>query len=52
MAQAKLLHQSAFVRLGAKTFTAMIRPVIRASWLRRQTQLRQGVTKVGLIVHN
>ena len=50
MAQAELLHGSAFVRWGAKTFTPIIRPVIRASWLRRQKQLRQGVTKVRLVV--
>ena len=48
MAQAELLHKSAFVRWGAKTFTPLIRPGIRASWLRRQKQLRQGVTKVSL----
>ena len=50
MAQAELLHGSAFVRWGARTFTPIIRPVIRASWLRRQKQLRQGVTKVRLTV--
>ncbi len=52
MAQAELLHNSAFVRWGAKTFTPIIRPVIRASWLRRQRQLRQGVTKVKLTIDN
>ena len=50
MAQAELLHGSAFVRWGARTFTPIIRPAIRASWLRRQKQLRQGVTKVRLAV--
>ena len=50
MAQAELLHNSAFVRWGAKTFTPIIRPAIRASWLRRQKQLRQGVTKVRLTI--
>ncbi|HEY9769330.1 MAG TPA: FAD-dependent monooxygenase [Coleofasciculaceae cyanobacterium] len=50
MGQAELLHNSAFVRWGAKTFTPIIRPGIRASWLRRQKQLRQGVTDVHLIV--
>ena len=48
MAQAKLLHHSSFVRWGAKTFTPIIRPWIRASWLKRQRQLRQGVTDVRL----
>ena len=50
MAQAELLHNSAFLRWGAKTFTPIICPGIRASWLRRQKQLRQGVTKVSLAV--
>ena len=50
MAQAKLLHNSSFVRWGAKTFTPVIRPAIRASWLRRQRQLRQGVTDVRLTI--
>ncbi|MGF1590073.1 MAG: FAD-dependent monooxygenase [Pleurocapsa sp.] len=50
MGQAELLHNSAFVRWGAKTFTSIIRPAIRASWLRRQKQLRQGVTNVRLTV--
>ena len=50
MAQAELLHGSAFIRWGARTFTPIIRPAIRASWLRRQKQLRQGVTKVRLTV--
>lgn len=48
MAQAELLHKSALVRCGARTFSPMIRPGIRWSWLRRQQQLRQGVTKVSL----
>ena len=52
MAQAELLHKSAFVRWGAKTFTFMIRPAIRLSWLRRQKQLRQGVTEVRLAIDN
>ncbi len=46
MAQAELLHKSAFIRWGARTFAPIIRPGIKASWLRRQKQLRQGVTKV------
>lgn len=50
MAQAELLHSSAFVRWGAKTFAPIIRPAIRASWLRRQKQLRKGVTEVSLSV--
>ena len=50
IAQAELLRSSAFLRWGAKTFTPIIRPGIRASWLLRQKQLRQGVTKVLLSV--
>ena len=50
IAQAELLHNYAFLRWGAKTFATIIRPGIRASWLRRQKQLRQGVTKVCLVV--
>ncbi|MEM7760683.1 MAG: FAD-dependent monooxygenase [Cyanobacteria bacterium P01_A01_bin.40] len=50
MAQAELLHSSAFVRWGARTFAPIIRPVVKASWLRRQQQMRQGVTKVILKV--
>ena len=50
MAQAKLLHNSSLVRWGAKTFTPIIRPAIRTSWLRRQRQLRRGVTDVRLTV--
>ena len=48
MGQAELLHKSAFVRWGAKTFAPIIRPGIRYSWLRRQKQMRQGVTEVKL----
>ena len=52
VAQAELLHNYAFLRWGAKTFATIIRPGIRASWLRRQKQLRQGVTKVFLDISN
>lgn len=52
MAQAELLHNNAFVRWGAKTFAPIIRSGIRASWLRRQRQMRQGVTDVLLKTHN
>ncbi len=50
IAQAEKLHRSAFLRWGAKTFTPIIAPGVRASWIRRQKQLRQGVTKVRLSV--
>ena len=48
MAQAELLHNNAFLRWGATTFAPIIRPGIRASWLRRQKQMRRGVTNVRL----
>lgn len=48
MGQAELLHHSALVRWGAKTFAPILRPGIKYSWLRRQKQMRQGVTKVTL----
>jgi len=48
MGQAELLHKSAFVRWGVKTFAPILRPGIKYSWLRRQKQMRQGVTKVVL----
>lgn len=48
VAQAEKLRHSAFLRWAARTFTPIIRPGIRASWLRRQQQLRQGVTQVRL----
>jgi 2-polyprenyl-6-methoxyphenol hydroxylase-like FAD-dependent oxidoreductase len=48
MSQAELLHNSAFVRWGAKTFAPILRPGIKYSWLRRQKQMRQGVTQVTL----
>jgi 2-polyprenyl-6-methoxyphenol hydroxylase-like FAD-dependent oxidoreductase len=48
MGQAELLHNNAFVRWGAKTFAPIISPGIKYSWLKRQKQLRQGVTKVAV----
>lgn len=48
MVQAELLHYYGLVRWGATTFRSIIRPGIRASWLKRQQQLRQGVTTVAL----
>ncbi|MEL6496432.1 MAG: FAD-dependent monooxygenase [Cyanobacteria bacterium J06623_7] len=50
MGQAELLHRSAFVRWGAKTLAPIISPGIKYSWLRRQKQMRQGVTEVNLRV--
>jgi 2-polyprenyl-6-methoxyphenol hydroxylase-like FAD-dependent oxidoreductase len=50
MGQAELLHKSALVRWGVKTFTPILRPGIKYSWLKRQKQMRQGVTKVALTI--
>jgi 2-polyprenyl-6-methoxyphenol hydroxylase-like FAD-dependent oxidoreductase len=50
MGQAELLYNSAFVRWGAKIFAPIISPGIKYSWLKRQKQLRQGVTKVTLTI--
>ncbi len=46
LAQGELLRSSAFIRWGAKQFAPLIRPFIRHSWLKRQQQLRQGITKI------
>lgn len=48
LAQGELLRSSAFIRWGAKQFAPLIRSFIRQSWLKRQQQLRQGVTQVRL----
>lgn len=48
LAQGELLRSSAFVRWGAKQFAPIIRGFIRRSWLKRQQQLRNGVTPVHL----
>ena len=50
IAQGEKLRNSALLRWGVKTFIPIIRPIIRASWLKRQQQLRQGVTEVFLTV--
>jgi 2-polyprenyl-6-methoxyphenol hydroxylase-like FAD-dependent oxidoreductase len=50
MGQAELLHHSALVRWGIQTFAPILRPGIKYSWLRRQKQMRQGVTKVTLTI--
>ena len=46
LAQGELLRSSAFIRWGAKQFAPLIRPFIRHSWLKRQQQLSQGITKI------
>jgi 2-polyprenyl-6-methoxyphenol hydroxylase-like FAD-dependent oxidoreductase len=50
IAQGEKLRNSALLRWGVKTFIPIIRPIIRASWLKRQQQLRQGVIEVFLSV--
>ncbi|MBE9018006.1 FAD-dependent monooxygenase [Chroococcidiopsidales cyanobacterium LEGE 13417] len=49
-AQADLLEKSAFIRWGASSLAPLLRYPIRQSWIARQRQLRQGVTRVELIV--
>ncbi|AFZ33698.1 FAD dependent oxidoreductase [Stanieria cyanosphaera PCC 7437] len=46
IAQAEKLRGSALLRWLASRFAPVIRPWIRQSWLKRQQQLRQGVTQV------
>jgi 2-polyprenyl-6-methoxyphenol hydroxylase-like FAD-dependent oxidoreductase len=46
LAQAEILHHYPLLRSLVKQFIPVIRPLIRYSWLKRQRQLRQGVTKV------
>ncbi|WP_036484357.1 FAD-dependent monooxygenase [Myxosarcina sp. GI1] len=46
--QAKILRSSSLIRWGVKQFISLLRPAIRYSWLRRQKQLRHGVTTVRL----
>lgn len=47
-AQADLLTQNALLQWGASRFAPLIRGPVRYAWLRRQRQLRQGVTPVQL----
>ncbi|RUR77538.1 FAD-dependent monooxygenase [Chlorogloeopsis fritschii PCC 9212] len=49
-AQAQLLNKSAIVRWAARQLAPLIRKPVRLSWLRRQRELRQGVTQVQLTV--
>ncbi|MEL6441443.1 MAG: FAD-dependent monooxygenase [Cyanobacteria bacterium J06621_8] len=50
MAQAELLHNNGLLRWGVRAFAPIISPGVKASWLRRQKQMRQGVTEVTLKV--
>ena len=50
MAQAAKLRHIPLLRWGAKTFAPIISPFITYSWLKRQKQLRQGITEVKLEV--
>ncbi|MDV2990807.1 MAG: 6-methylpretetramide 4-monooxygenase [Chroococcidiopsis sp. SAG 2025] len=49
-AQADLLEKSAIVRWGASQLAPLLRYPVRQSWIARQRQLRQGVTRVELTV--
>ncbi|MGV2827972.1 FAD-dependent monooxygenase [Myxosarcina sp. GI1(2024)] len=48
--QAKILRYSGLIRWGVKQFIPLLRFPICYSWLRRQKQLRHGVTTVSLTV--
>lgn len=50
LAQGDRLRHSPFLRTLVKSTLPFSSPIIRASWLRRQQQLRQGVTEVRLQV--
>lgn len=47
-AQAELLESSALLQWGVSQFAPIIRYPVRLSWLRRQRELRQGVTPIQL----
>ncbi len=49
-AQAELLGNSAVLRWAVSNFAPLIRWRVRSSWIKRQRQLRQGVTLVKLTV--
>lgn len=49
-AQADLLHHQAWVRWGVSQFAPLLRTGVRWSWIRRQRQLRQGLTEIQLTV--
>jgi 2-polyprenyl-6-methoxyphenol hydroxylase-like FAD-dependent oxidoreductase len=49
-AQAELLGNSAVLRWAVSNFAPLIRWRVRSSWIKRQRQLRQGVTLVQLTV--
>jgi 2-polyprenyl-6-methoxyphenol hydroxylase-like FAD-dependent oxidoreductase len=46
IAQAEILRNYPLLRALVRQFIPLIRPLIRYSWLKRQHQLRQGVTQV------
>ncbi|MGL6342570.1 MAG: FAD-dependent monooxygenase [Waterburya sp.] len=46
--QAELLRNYSLIRFGVSRLAPLIRNQLRQSWLKRQIQLRQGFTKVGL----
>jgi 2-polyprenyl-6-methoxyphenol hydroxylase-like FAD-dependent oxidoreductase len=48
LAQAEILHHYPLSRSLLRQFIPFVRPLIRYSWLKRQRQLRQGVTRVSL----
>ena len=49
-AQGELLRKNSLVRSLLVQFAPLLRPIIKQSWLRRQLQMRQGITQVNLKV--
>ena len=49
-AQGELMRQNPVVRSLLAQFAPLLRPIIKKSWLKRQLQMRQGITQVKLKV--
>jgi len=48
--QAQLLRKNPMLQWAVSNFAPLIRSSVRSSWIKRQSQLRQGVTQVELTV--
>jgi 2-polyprenyl-6-methoxyphenol hydroxylase-like FAD-dependent oxidoreductase len=48
--QGELMRQNPVVRSLLAQFAPLLRPIIKKSWLKRQLQMRQGITQVNLKV--
>jgi 2-polyprenyl-6-methoxyphenol hydroxylase-like FAD-dependent oxidoreductase len=49
-AQGELMRQNSVVRSLLAQFAPLLRPIIKKSWLKRQLEMRQGITQVNLKV--